>query len=139
MTDLYIIFGLVVLAGAIGAALKIGLWVWIMTAVFRRHPQQYIDEPVVRPGGAGTVKKWLAILGTILGLVSTTMGILEKCEDDDPVQHHYTQPYRPTHRVIMGQKCCTQYGQCVMMAPAVVGSVCTCFGLAGMAQGTVCR
>jgi hypothetical protein len=137
MTDFYIIIGLVMLVGAVGAALKIGLWVWIMTAVFRRNPQQYIDEPVVRPGGAGSIKKWLTILSTVLGIISTTVGLLEKCEDDPVVhQNHHTQPYRPTQ---VGSRCCTPYGACAMLMPATVGSVCTCMGMAGMAQGRVCQ
>lgn len=138
MTDFYLIIGLVVLVGAVGAALKIGMWVWIMTSIFGRPQQQYRDEPVVRSGGSGALKKWLTIIATILGIISTTVGLVEKCGGEEPRYDdrggRYVQPVQQ-----FGSRCCTPHVTCPMMTPGLVGSVCTCVGMGGVSQGTVCR
>lgn len=140
MFDFYLIFGAVILVVALGAALKIGLWVWVMTRIFGRPPQQYLDEPVARSGGAGSVKKWLAILGTVLGIISTSVGLVEKCSNDDPEPVRYIMPPRPQPmQQRLGQRCCTPSVSCMMVAPGLVGSVCTCVGFAGMIEGRVCE
>lgn len=138
MTGFYIIIGIGLLFSALIAALKIGLWVWVATRIFGRPVQQYQDEPVARPGSAANgIKKWLTIIATVLGIVSTTVGLLEKCEDDpEPQPVRYIQPVRHYQT---GTRCCTPQATCMMMAPAQVGSVCTCVGAFGMFQGTVCK
>ena len=134
------IIGICLLFAALGAALKIGLWVWIMTRIFGRPPQQYMDAPVARRGGAGGVMKWLTILGTILGIVSTTVGLVEKCDKDDPEPVRYVMPPRPEPmRPTLGQRCCTPTVSCPMMMPGQIGSVCTCVGMMGMIEGRVCE
>lgn len=135
MIDFYLIIGVSMLFVALGAALKIGLWVWVMTRIFGRPPQQYMDAPVVRRGGAGGVAKWLTILGTVLGIISTTVGLVEKCGKEDKVSVRYVMPEQPQ----LGSRCCTPMAICPMVQPGQIGSVCTCVGWAGMIEGKVCE
>lgn len=132
VTDFYIIIGLVMLVGAIGAALKIGLWMWIASAFFGRQT----PAPSPASSTADNLKKWLTIVATILGIVSTSVGLLEKCGNSG--SQNVTPSYVPETR--MGIRCCTSIGACPMMTGAQpVGSVCTCMGMAGFVQGRICQ
>lgn len=76
----YLAIGIGLLFLTLGAALKIGLWVWIATRILGRHPRQYENEPVAYRGSATNgLKKWLTIIGATLGIVSTTVGLMQGC------------------------------------------------------------
>jgi hypothetical protein len=138
-TGFWLIIGIGLLFSALVAALKIGLWVWIATRLLGRPVQQYQDEPVARRGSAANgIKTWLTIIATVLGILSTTVGLLEKCNEPEPVVPAYTPRRTPT--TTYGYRCCTSIGNCPMMTGGMpMGSVCTCMGLGGFAQGRVCQ
>jgi hypothetical protein len=127
MTEVYIIVGLVFLLSGLIAALKIGMWFWIATRIFGRPGQQYQQAPIATVGSAANgLKKWLSIIVTVLGIISTTIGLVEKCGGDSETPPVYNiTPY--TQPMTLGSRCCTPHGACVLITGAIpIGSPCTC-------------
>jgi hypothetical protein len=144
-SELYTVIGVMLLVGGLVAAFKIGAWVWLMGRIFHR-PGYPVARPesAPAPSSADSIKKWLSVLAAVLGIVSTCVGLLKGCKDDDkrePTAAPY-QPYQPIYeQPIYGGSCCTPVGTCPLMTgPAIVGTYCTCMDMMGnMAVGTICR
>jgi hypothetical protein len=141
MTMFWVIIGLGLLFSALVAALKIGLWVWIATRFFGRpEPPMttYDRQPVVRPKSfLDGLKKWLTIIGAVLGIISTTVGLVKGCEDDPPDTGRLIMPHQPQK---IGYRCCTPQATCQLFTGGMpVGSPCTCVGMFGGISGRVCE
>ena len=139
MTGLYILVGIGFLLAGLIAMAKIGLWFWLLTNFFS-PPGHQRPAPPPKPASS-SIKTWLSIIATVLGIVSTSVGLLKKCESE-PQRQPPRRDYEETRIVVpeRGQICCTHVGNCQMMMPAQVGVTCTCFDILGnMAQGEVCR
>jgi hypothetical protein len=135
-SEFYTWIGIALLIGGLIAVLKIGAWVWLATRVFHRPAPPSYEPPT---HSADSLKKWLSVIATVLGIISTTVGLVKGCQPNRrETPSGYQQPPQQPYEI--GSACCTYGGNCMLMAPAPVGSVCTCFDLMGnMAQGTVCR
>jgi hypothetical protein len=140
MTVFWLVLGLGLLFSALVAMLKVGLWVWIVSLVLGRPPQ-YQTALVVRSASmANGLKKWLTIVATILGTISTTVGLVKGCEEASApvfIPSGQTAQYRPQRN---GYRCCTDQGTCdLLFGTMPVGSPCLCTVELVQLQGTVCE
>lgn len=132
----WLIVGFGLLSAALAGALKVGLWFWFLSRLTGQQPQR----PSPRASSEGGVMKWLTVIATVLGIISTSVGLLEKCGGSSPTPAVQTQPYTTPTTNTIGYRCCTSMGACPMiMGGQAVGSVCTCMGMAGYVQGRVCQ
>jgi len=135
-SEVYLLFGAFLLIAGLGFALKVGIWVWVATRFFGRPAPA--PAPESSPSTIDNFKKWLAIISTVLGIISTSVGLLEKCNPSSatkPAVAPYTSPVAPS----VASYCCTPQGRCMMMIALTPGSVCTCVGMFGAFQGTACN
>jgi hypothetical protein len=140
MTAFWLVIGLGLLFSAMVAMVKVGLWVWIVSLVLGRPPQ-YRGAPAIRSASvADGLKKWLTIVATILGIISTTVGLVKGCEEESApvfIPSGQTAQYWPQRN---GYRCCTDQGACdLLFGTMPVGSPCLCTMLLVQLQGTVCE
>lgn len=150
-STIFLIFGLFLLLAGIGAALKIGAWVWIITRAtktgresLRATPQDYAPQAAAPvQAKSGGLKKHLTIISLILGIISTTVGLVKDCAEEEPQIYRQVpvqpQPI-PQQPVYTSTVCCTGAGSCVLMTgPMPVGSACVCIDAMGNTiPGQVC-
>lgn len=139
MTGFYILLGIGLLVGGLVALLKIGLWIWIMTHFFHRSAPYQEPARTAPQSAPKSIKAWLGVIATVLGILTTTVGLVKECspsqeKPSQPAQQNYYQPPQA------GNQCCTPAGRCMLMMTANVGMTCTCMDLYGnFAQGSVCQ
>lgn len=159
--SLLTIIGLGLLLAALGAALKIGFWVWLVSRLTPRGREQRRlavtqpptstlplgapAAPAARSSGLDTTKKVVTIVAAVLGIVSTTAGLVKDCtEEPEPAPHVYPapqpQPGVQPQPVYQSSTCCAGGVSCVMMnGPQALGTACVCFDAWGnTVPGQVC-
>ena len=133
--QVYTLVGLGLIVAGLIVALKIGAWVWFMTRVFHKPVESYParSESAATPD---TIKKWLSVVATALGIISTTVGMTKGCGSAQP---------QPVQQIVpdqqqLGAICCTYAGNCPLMMNGPIGSTCVCADMFGnVAQGSVCQ
>jgi hypothetical protein len=145
-TGFYIMMGLGLLVAGLVGLLKLGLWFWIATRVFHRVPPQPLYQPQMYPAvqappsSAKSIKAWLGVIATVLGILTTTVGLVKECSPSQNQTQPASPGYQPPQQQRMGTACCIQGGACPLMMPEPVGGYCICMDMFGnSAAGTVCH
>jgi len=159
--SLLTLVGLGLLLAALGAALKIGFWVWLASRLTRRgreeqrvaatqfpthaHAAAAAAPPATRNSGLDTTKKIVTIVAAILGIVSTTVGLVKDCSDEpeSSAPAYPSAEPRPgvePRPVYQSTTCCAVGVSCVILnGPQPLGSVCVCIdALGNTVPGRVC-
>jgi hypothetical protein len=150
-SGLLILVGAMLLLGGLVAVVKVWMWVWLVGRM-THHPS---PPRTAVPTSLDSFKKFLALISTLLGIVTTCVGLVRECgwmpdrEESRPATPAVSPPpaaaptfeyqiddvYQPPPSSMV---CCTAMGNCMMVYPAVVGTQCFCTGMMGAAVGTVC-
>lgn len=140
-TGLYVMIGVGFLLAGVVALLKVGLWFWIMTQFFGHPPARSRRPPPESP--AKSIKTWLGIVSAVLGIATTTVGLVKECSPEKPSQSQQQyddyDDYQPYRRA--GTICCSGMGECpIVLGGGEIGTFCTCSNILGeVAGGTICR